>query len=968
MSSNLFRHDASKPALHAVGIACPSRPRPPVRSPLFLSVLFLGWIGLWSQPLASEVVLRTVASGTFTNVVRNGGFEQTNSGRFTGWTALPNGYRVADGEGRSNSVALACDAPDTTGYRGASQALTLNRTDVAPITVRGWSRAENVSGNADNDYSLYVDIVHADGTPLWGQTGNFHCGTHDWERQEFTIFPNKPVRSLSLYCLLRGGHSGRVWFDDVTVEELRGTGTTLLFQGIPMELAIATHPPPAATSVVATTDGLRLGLAGQRVVSLHADGRDLTGPVAGGFLARDVAANSNVYLFQDGACPELALRLDATVTARSNHIVIEGRVNDTAGRDRAVMLLFALPIDATGWQWHEDLRQARTVQGSDEFSQTTAVKCGATGTMSVYPLAALTDGQTGLGLAIDMGRPSQYRLVYHAGTRQLFVACDFGLVPETDQFPGAADFRFVLFLFEPKWGFRAGWAKLQSVFPDYFAVRSRTQGIWMPFTDVSKVQGWEDFGFRYHEGNNNVPFDDQHEILSFRYTEPTTWWMSMATNVARTLPEALRVRDEYAQGPSGNNQRMATISKTTAMFDATGQPSLLFLDTPWANGAVWSLNPNPLLPVSPNAATVYWNDSIKARLYSNTAPAGLDGEYLDSLEGYVTAELNLRRDHFRWTTVPLTFTSDSRQPALFKGLSIYEFTRWISDDVHRFGRLMFANGVPYRFGFLCPWLDVMGTETDWLSGGAYQPSSHAQMAYWRTLSGAKPYLLLMNTDYEAFGPYVERYFQRSLFYGMYPSMFSHNAAENPYWQNPKWYNRDRALFQKYLPVIRRIAEAGWQPVTGAACDNSAIWVERYGPDANGTRYYTLFTDSSQAQSGVLLEEDAGTGSRTNFVATELLSGAALTRAGGGWKLMLSPRATAVVRIESGPRFRSAQLAPGEQMRLTIESPLQITQVLESSPDLHAWQPLTTNSPSESPFVVDVPWVRAAGAEFYQLRF
>ncbi len=36
---------------------------------------------------------------------------------------------------------------------------------------------------------------------------------------------------------------------------------------------------------------------------------------------------------------------------------------DTAGHDRAVTLLFALPIDATGWQWHDDLRQARAIQG-----------------------------------------------------------------------------------------------------------------------------------------------------------------------------------------------------------------------------------------------------------------------------------------------------------------------------------------------------------------------------------------------------------------------------------------------------------------------------------------------------------------------------------------------------------------------------------------------------------------------------
>jgi hypothetical protein len=198
-------------------------------------------------------------------------------------------------------------------------------------------------------------------------------------------------------------------------------------------------------------------------------------------------------------------------------------------------------------------------------------------------------------------------------------------------------------------------------------------------------------------------------------------------------------------------------------------------------------------------------------------------------------------------------------------------------------------------------------------------------------------------------------------------MFSHNASENPYWQNPAWYNRDRPLFRKYLPVIRRVAEAGWQPVTAAACDNPAIWVERFGADPDGVRYYTLYTDSTQAQSGVLSEEP-GAGSSTNFVATELLSGAVPPRLGSGWRVELTPQAAAVVRLEPGPRFRAAQLAPGDTVRLTIESPPQLTQVLESSPDLGAWQPLRTNSPPESPFVIDLPWSATASARFYRLRY
>jgi len=56
------------------------------------------------------------------------------------------------------------------------------------------------------------------------------------------------------------------------------------------------------------------------------------------------------------------------------------------------------------------------------------------------------------------------------------------------------------------------------------------------------------------------------------------------------------------------------------------------------------------------------------------------------------------------------------------------------------------------------------------------------------------------------------------------------------------------------------------------------------------------------------------------------------------------------------------------VRLTVESPLQLTQVLESAPDFGAWQPRLTNSPPQSPYVIDLPWSSTASAEFYRLRY
>jgi hypothetical protein len=414
---------------------------------------------------------------------------------------------------------------------------------------------------------------------------------------------------------------------------------------------------------------------------------------------------------------------------------------------------------------------------------------------------------------------------------------------------------------------------------------------------------------------------------------------------------------------------MATATIAAGTQDAAGHAQLQFLNTPWANGAVWSLNPNPNLAAATNGATVHWNETIKTQLYGPGANGTQDGEYLDSIEGYVTAELNFRREHFRNSTVPLTFSANTFQPVLHKGLAIYEFTRWISDDVHGLGKLMFANSVPFRFGFLCPWLDVMGTETDWMPGGQYQPVADSQLCLWRTLSGQKPYLLLMNTDYAQFtSPFVEKYFQRCLAYGIWPSMFSHNASDNPYWQNPTWYNRDRPLFKKYIPLVRRVSEAGWMPVTRAVCTPAEIMVERFGPTTNGTTYITLFNLSANAQLANLRLESGVVGDPAKAVATELLSTNRLPFAAGAWAVTVGAESVALVRIEAGPKFARIEPAPAGQLRLTIEAPADLEHVLETSSNLASWAPVRTNPPQSGPFTKEETLSATDPEGYFRLRW
>lgn len=97
---------------------------------------------------------------------------------------------------------------------GAAQNVVLNHDRPIKMAVEGWSRAEDVAGAPDANYSLYVDLIHDDGSPLWGQTALFAAGTHDWEFSRRIIESDRPFRSANVHMLFRN-RPGTVWFKDV---------------------------------------------------------------------------------------------------------------------------------------------------------------------------------------------------------------------------------------------------------------------------------------------------------------------------------------------------------------------------------------------------------------------------------------------------------------------------------------------------------------------------------------------------------------------------------------------------------------------------------------------------------------------------------------------------------------------------------------------------------------------------------
>ena len=128
------------------------------------------------------------------------------------------------------------------------------------------------------------------------------------------------------------------------------------------------------------------------------------------------------------------------------------------------------------------------------------------GELSRWPFGAITVDGRGEALGTDASAPAFFRATAHGPLRQLFIAFDLGFTKEKP----TAHFRFVRFGFPAGQGFRGALAAYQKLFPEMFKVRIKNHGLWMAFRKISKMQGWEDFGFCVKEGDNETDWDVRH--------------------------------------------------------------------------------------------------------------------------------------------------------------------------------------------------------------------------------------------------------------------------------------------------------------------------------------------------------------------------------------------------------------------------------------------------------------------------
>jgi hypothetical protein len=766
--------------------------------------------------IAAALLCGARASADVAGLIADPGFEHASGGA-SAWKPYGQGYEIVSDIRRTGEHSIRCANAKPGEPRGAAIDLPLNQRIASPVLVTGWSRAENVSGSQDNDYSLYADLDTIDGKPIWGQVASFDVGTHDWQRRKLLVISPRPIRTLHLFVLFRN-HTGTAWFDDIQARPLSGRET---FDGQPIA-------PPA-----------------------------LPARAASGWFVRDVGSDSPIVEFKPASAGRersaVALGVGISNASGAGPRVI----SNLRPGGRALTIYYVERFWVKETVWWNDIR-SYDLAGAADRSCLTSVNVGATGGLSLYPLACVSSGGVGRAVAVPMG-PRVVRLGFHGPSHLLYAAIDVW-APGRGERRNALSIDVRAYDIDGKWGFRSATAGYYKLFPDAFRRRAVKEGIWIPFTSPGSVSNPEDFHFGFHEGDDTVAADNRLGVLPFRYSEPMTYWMAMKPAVPRDYSHAIAILKGDLAGSDIEKRKWAQAVFNSGEFDRDGKLDLIFVNAFGTDGGVWTLNPTPGISAPPGEwtkARLNFDLDEAAKRYGPAAPGTLAGEYLDSLEGWAE-RLDYRPSNLAASSLDLTFGVSDLKPTLPTWFAVWDYTRWLSADLHRRGKLLMANSTPWKFNAFAGLLDVLGTETNWMTNGEWKPDSDAIMNLRRTLCYHKPYLLLMNTDFTRFSHAdVERYFRRCLFYGIFPSMFSVDGASKPYWQDAALYNRDRDLFKRYVPLIAKVSSAGWEPITQIRSDNRDVWVERFGS------YVTVFNAGSKPATARLKFERAS-GGRTLF--------------------------------------------------------------------------------------------------------
>ena len=678
-------------------------------------------------------------------------------------------------------------------------------------------------------------------------------------------------------------------------------------------------------------------------VSLAFGGRSISWTThGGGFRIHDATTKKDILLSQGELtqaqaktvfdCRNTDVRLHAEFTPQGEFVLVQGELENLHRDERGFILDYQIPRLAAGAVFSNGLEHSVAMGESLCYEG------------NVFPIAAMGQADFGLAMAIPPTAPCVFGMT--ADGQGMSTRFYLGTSPLPKRFPNRAPFRFMIYAVEPAWGFRSALSKYYGFFADYYTPRLQRDGLFMFQMGDRVPPNIEQYGFDLVEPQWKfleaaILRDQKHGLATFPYmivgqreikflpALPKDYDDAMAVyarwSVADHASHELTKENACAQGDIHLKEEV----EASACKTADGRYAVVIRNTPWGGNSIsFKMNPNPDLfqdEHRPNIAT--YALALQDQWFRDHPQ--YDGAFVDSLGANWPAVLNYRKDHFRYARYPLTFDPQGRV-ALQNDLSHYEYIEALRSKMRAAGRLVLANGVyaykskgaptrrierqvlnqrlneysaadvppeHYRVGtrlgrFFCSaLLDVASSEA-----GVQADVERCQDV--RVFMGKKQYAFL-NYAWQD-GAKVEEFVNKSLCYGIFASTSTNFFSGVHYEDHPNGYLRDKKLLDWYVPLVRRLSRAGWEPVRYARVDHEDVCCERFG--SGNPMYYTLYNDST-AKAGCTLEIDLKSLGMTAASLDEIARHAPLSRPKPGTAtLELAPQRTYVIQVSPRATF------------------------------------------------------------------
>ena len=762
-------------------------------------------LGLGGEP--GGFAIRAV--GGTGNVLHNAGFEVDQDA-----DGVPDGWSLVAGDG---DLELSAAEPFAGGRalrvstttRTASPALVteLVVTPATEYVLSAWIRTEGLSPLLTTTAVTPARVeVHQIGAErrhasafAFGYTGDSAWSRHD---AGFRTAPG--VRRIRVRVLIEDG-LGTAWFDQLKIAPLL-------------------RPGPEPVPVRVEGDPSRVTVRGN------------VGPLA----------------------------LEATARALDGHLEIRGELSTTDRRDHAAQVSFTLPVDLEGWRWGDDARRERAIEEGTYANLSAPTPQGGSDThagisqiqrTSAYPFGGAADDRTALGIGVPMHEPRAFRI--SATEDGLTITFDLGVSGEARTGPRTS-FAFVLFSAEGTWGFRALAERFAAIFPEDFERRTdpAREGAWFVAPPLGSLPGraYRDFGLGLNMialgkaptqswsewGRDHVAWSNAREIYASAYTHQWAYYDPIRPSFhgaggydrdVADLEGSARGETTLGEDPQRRRDEARAALASTA-HDVNGR----LLYEIYQRYRAYYQNHD----MGPDGGA--WSRAVMAeqieRAIQAASDAGgrLDGIHMDSTSGARRwgAACDFDRRHWVHATIPLTFSYANGEPCQLGILSMYAQIERVSDLVRGRGMILSANfngGADRALGWLgADRIDYFGIEQGLpdRAGGIDHVDRLALLK--RTLAASRPVTSLDSAiaEGELSPEEIESRLNQSLLYGVFPGAWLRDENEagqtEATWSTPA----NRALFATYSPRFRDLAGAGWEPVTHARCEDSAVWVERFG--------------------------------------------------------------------------------------------------------------------------------------------